>query len=526
MHWADVIAEDMAKRGEKHIIATGITPSGPIHIGNMREILTGDLVARAARERGLDATLIYIGDTFDPLRRVYPFLPPEYSQYVGMPLSEIPCPCSSHSSYAEHFLEPFLKSLQTLGIDAEVLLSHEMYRKKMYSEAARRVIENRERIREILTEVSGRELPPDWFPYIPRCSACGRLNTTTATGYSHPFVSYRCKCGYEGKADIRTDGGKLPWRVDWPSRWWFLNVTVEPFGKDHAAAGGSYDTASRIVREVFGREPPYPVVYEWIQLKGKGAMSSSKGIAISAVEMLKMTPPEVLRYLVARTKPFRHIDFDPGMGILNLVDDYERAERIYFGLESGEELEDIKRAYELSLVDPSRRPERPLAVPYRHLVTLVQIKPSFEEILKTVKRTELSGGNLTEEDTERIRQRAEAARYWLDRYAPESLKITLYEEPPERAVKELDEEAVEALEVMREALLRIPWDAEEIHNTVYEASRAHGIDPRKTFQAFYLIFLGSRRGPRLGYFLSTMRRAEVLRRIERALEMVRSHGKG
>lgn len=526
MHWADVVAEELAKRGGKHTIATGITPSGPIHIGNMREILTGDIVARAARERGLDAKLIYIGDTFDPLRRVYPFLPSEYSQYVGMPLSEIPCPCSSHSSYAEHFLEPFLESLQAVGVEAEVLLSHDMYRRGMYAQAIRRVIESRERIREILVEVSGRELPEGWFPYLPRCSACGRLNTTTVTGYSHPYVHYICSCGHQGEADIRKDSGKLPWRVDWPSRWWFLDVTVEPFGKDHAAAGGSYDTASRIVREVFGREPPYPVVYEWIQLKGKGAMSSSKGIAISAVEMLKMTPPEVLRYLVARTKPFRHIDFDPGLGLLNLVDDYEKAERVYFGMESVEDAEDIRRAYELSLVNPSKRPKHPIPVPYRHLVTLVQIKPGFEDVIRTIERTELSGGRLSEEDVERIRRRAEAVQYWLERYAPESLRITLHGEPTDEAVEELDQEAVRALEVMRDALLSIPWDAEAIHNTVYETSRGNGIDPRKTFQAFYLILLGRRRGPRLGYFLSTMSREEVLRRIDRALEKVRAHGKG
>lgn len=526
MHWADVVAEEMAKRGGEHTVATGITPSGPIHIGNMREILTGDIVARAARERGLEVKLIYIGDTYDPLRRVYPFLPPEYSQYVGMPLSEIPCPCSSHTSYAEHFLEPFLESLDALGVEAEVLLSHEMYRRGMYGEAAKRVIEMRDRIREILVEVSGRELPDDWFPYLPRCSSCGRLNTTAVTGYSYPYVRYSCQCGHEGEADIRKDGGKLPWRVDWPSRWWFLNVTVEPFGKDHAAAGGSYDTASRIVREVFGREPPYPVVYEWIQLKGKGAMSSSKGIAVSAVEMLKMTPPEVLRYLIARTKPFRHIDFDPGLGILNLVDDYEKAEKAYFGLESVEDEEEIKRSYELAQVKPSRIPGRPIAVPYRHLVTLVQIKPTFEDIIRTIERTELSGGKLGEEEVESIRQRVEAVRYWLERYAPENLRITLYQEPPEEAVKELDDEAVRALEVMRDGLLSIPWEAEAIHNAVYEVSRGHGIDPRKTFQAFYLILLGRRRGPRLGYFLSTMSREEVLRRIDRALEMVRAHGKG
>ena len=46
MHWADFAALTLSKRGNKHIIASGITPSGEFHIGHLREILTGDMVMR------------------------------------------------------------------------------------------------------------------------------------------------------------------------------------------------------------------------------------------------------------------------------------------------------------------------------------------------------------------------------------------------------------------------------------------------------------------------------------------------
>ncbi|MDK2832670.1 MAG: lysyl-tRNA synthetase, class, partial [Methanolobus sp.] len=39
-HWADVIADEVLAKGKKHLVATGITPSGHIHIGNMREVVT------------------------------------------------------------------------------------------------------------------------------------------------------------------------------------------------------------------------------------------------------------------------------------------------------------------------------------------------------------------------------------------------------------------------------------------------------------------------------------------------------
>ncbi|MCK9587434.1 MAG: lysine--tRNA ligase, partial [Methanothrix soehngenii] len=46
IHWADVIAEKLEGSGP-HTIATGITPSGPVHIGNMREVMTAEAVYRA-----------------------------------------------------------------------------------------------------------------------------------------------------------------------------------------------------------------------------------------------------------------------------------------------------------------------------------------------------------------------------------------------------------------------------------------------------------------------------------------------
>ena len=62
MHWADVIAQALEKKGKTHLIASGITPSGEFHIGHLREILTGDMVTRACKNRGLDAESVFIVD--------------------------------------------------------------------------------------------------------------------------------------------------------------------------------------------------------------------------------------------------------------------------------------------------------------------------------------------------------------------------------------------------------------------------------------------------------------------------------
>ena len=134
IHWADVIAEKLEKSGP-HTIATGITPSGPVHIGNMREVMTAEAVYRALLDRGVEAKLIYIADTYDRLRRLYPFLPESFTEHIGKPLSDIPCPLGCCASYADHFLNPFLKSMERLGIKPQVYRADVLYKEGKYNEA-------------------------------------------------------------------------------------------------------------------------------------------------------------------------------------------------------------------------------------------------------------------------------------------------------------------------------------------------------------------------------------------------------
>ncbi|RLF40092.1 MAG: lysine--tRNA ligase, partial [Thermoplasmata archaeon] len=192
VHWADVVVEKLAAKGGRHVLATAITPSGPIHVGNLREILTTEAIYRALKERGVDAELLYIGDTFDPLRKVYPFLPPSYEKYIGMPLSDIPCPCGAHENYAAHFLEPFFESLKEIGIRPRKEYAHEMYRSGRYNEAIKLALDNAETIREIMKRVAKRELPSSWMPFNVKCSSCGRLDGEI-TSYEYPIARYACR---------------------------------------------------------------------------------------------------------------------------------------------------------------------------------------------------------------------------------------------------------------------------------------------------------------------------------------------
>ncbi len=500
MHWADAEEKDLPN---EPLIATGVAPSGPIHLGGLKELLTGEAISRSSNGK-----LILIVDSIDPLRKLYPFLDEGFEKYIGMPLSEIPCPCGEEDSYSEHFLKPFLRSLDRLGVEVNVKFAHEMYDEGEYEEATRTVLESKDVVKDIIEGKTGRDLPEDWFPYNPLCSECGKIDGTKAIGFEDPYVEYVCECGHEGRAHIGKKEGKLPWRCDWAARWWILGIECEPFGKDHAASGGSWDTGKEIIKKVFESEPPHPVVYEWIHLKGEGPMSSSKGVAVTVEDMIKMVGPEAVRFLIMKNKPNTHIEFDTGLGILDLMDEYDKYEEIYFEEKSG----DKARTYELSQVEgpPDEKPQR---IPYRHLVNLVQIYDDYEQIWEVAKNT----GQIEEdnkEDYERFEERAANVEFWLENFAPDMVKFSLKEELPEIG---LDEEERSFLSKYLENLQDCRWKSEELHRLVHQCAEEVEVGKGKAFRSFYKILLGEKKGPRLGRFLSQLDKDFVMERIRDAL---------
>ena len=104
-HWADITAEKVLRqRGEKevYVCASGITPSGTVHIGNFREVMSVDLVVRALRERGKKVRFIYSWDDYDVFRKVPKNMPqPELlEQYLRMPITLVPDTLGRAENYA------------------------------------------------------------------------------------------------------------------------------------------------------------------------------------------------------------------------------------------------------------------------------------------------------------------------------------------------------------------------------------------------------------------------------------------
>ena len=72
-------------------------------------------------------------------------------------------------------------------------------------------------------------------------------------------------------------------------------------------------------------------------------MSGSKGNVILLSDLYEVLEPGVIRFLYARHRPNKEIKIDLGLGLLNLYDEFDKVERIYFGLEKAKNEEEAQR---------------------------------------------------------------------------------------------------------------------------------------------------------------------------------------
>jgi len=519
MHWADHTAQTLQERGGSQVIASGITPSGEFHVGHLREILTAEMIHRACLDAGMDSRYIFIVDSMDPLRRIYDFLSPAYERYIGHPLAYIPAPGPDGepdpdgASYAEHFLVPFLEALREIGVEPEVVMNHETYESGAFADKIHSAIEQRDEVRQVIEEVSGREVPEDWFPYNPLGSD-GSLDGVRVTGYEHPHVHWVDSHGVEGTSDIRTGQGKLPWRIDWAARWGIHGITCEPAGKDHGAAGGSYDTGIPIC-EMLGSQPPHKMVYEWIQLKGMGPMSSSTGVTVGPMDALRLVPPEIMRYVIARGKVGRHIDFDTGPALFQTADEYER---LVTEPPSGSD-DDLSRrqqvardtqlaALRLSQVESGSDPTDSIGgVSFRHLAMLAQIKSNDDDVWDSLRRS----SHLDGEPSDTLSGRMRRMRNWVDGpHFPDAAKIVVQSSVGEEARANLTEEHEDFLSALSGALSDCEWTDGAIADCIRATIAATGIGGRDAYVALYWVILGKHHGPKASSLMAEMESGHLL----------------
>jgi len=493
--WADKIADDIIKqRGKKkeYICASGITPSGTVHIGNFREIITTDLVVRALKEKGKKVRFIYSWDDYDRFRKVPDNIPEEkkkeYEGYIGKPVSDVPSPYGDKKSYARHFEEKFEESLKRVGISPEFVRQNEMNKKCKYSRLIKKALDERKEIIKILDKYREQPLEKDWMPIEVYCEHCNRDNTKieNVDGYK---IEYSCECGHYGEFDFRKKGlVKLKWRVDWPARWSYEKVDFEPGGNDHSVYGGSYTTGKEISKKIYDYDAPMYVMYDFVSVKGQeGKMSKSKGNVLTLEEVEEIYEPEIARYLFVGTRPNKGFEISFDNDVIKIYEDYDELERKYY---SGKADEQEKKIYEFSRLKVSKT--KPDKISFRHMVTLVQ----------TGKTSGLKGAN---------KIRAEKVANWLENYAGDDMKFEIQEE-----IKiDLNGSEKEALKILRERLKEKNFNEDELLNEFYGIAEEVGIEPKDFFGVAYGVIIGKAKGPRLASLILAVGKNKIIKLLDK-----------
>ncbi len=524
VHWADINAEKIVREKgappdrphEHYTCASGITPSGTVHIGNFREIISVELVVRALRDRGYRARFIYSWDDYDVFRKVPSNVPnrAEFEQYLRMPITLVPDPAGLDESFARANERELEALLEVVGVEPEYIYQAERYRASRYADGIRTALERRDRIRELLNEHRSDPLPEDWWP-VSVFSGFTNKDTTTVLDWDGEWgLTYRCdETGNTETVDLRSTAlVKLPWRIDWPMRWAFETVDFEPAGKDHHSEGGSFDTARGVVREIYEFEPPVTFQYDFLSIKGRGGkISSSSGEVIGLREVLEVYQPELVRYLFAGTRPNSEFAISFDLDVIKIYEDYDKCERIYFGLEEVNEKRRNKEAriYELSQV--REIPERPAPqLAFRHLCNQVQITDGdIGKALELALGTERLA-SLTAAERRRLERRAKCALFWVRRFAPEDYRFELarFDSAPV-ALDENERAAVRGVAELIDARFE-ELDEKQLQQELYDLARELEIEPKAMFLAMYRVLIGKEKGPRLAGFLKTIGRERCL----------------
>lgn len=507
-HWTDVTAEKIIReKGDKkkYVLAAGITPSGVVHVGNFREMITVELVKRALEKRGKQVRFIYSWDDYDVFRKVPKNMPKQsmLKEHLRKAIVDVPDPYDEEDSYARHNEVAVEEDIAKVGIVPEFICQNKMYRDGKYVKEIKAALESNDKIKEILNNYREKPLEKNWLPITLFCPACGKDTLTEIKWLGDYQIFYKCECGQEEEFNFKERPLlKLKWRVDWPMRWSYEKVDFEPGGKDHSASGGSFDTGKQICKEVWNFDAPSYIMYEWIGIKGKGQFASSAGNVITVGELLEVYEPEIVRYLFAGTRPNREFAITFDTDVLAIYEEFDKCERVYFGEDKVKEKDEakFKAAYELSYIG-----KIPKTIPYqpsiRHLTNVLQVN-NFD-IDKTIGYFEKELKNA--HDKKRLRVRAECAKNWIQKYAPEDFRFTVQEKVQVTLAKQ--EKAI--LHELATKLEEKDWTDVELHEEMYILCKNNDFLPKDFFKLAYRVLINKERGPKLASFILEIGKGKV-----------------
>ncbi|MEV5161804.1 lysine--tRNA ligase [Streptomyces sp. NPDC053728] len=547
----DVIAESERRApGKPVVVASGLSPSGPIHLGNLREVMTPHLVADEIRRRGHTVRHLISWDDYDRYRKVpngVEGVDDSWQAHIGKPLTSVPAPAgSAYPNWAEHFKAAMTEALDELGVEYDGISQTEQYLAGTYREQVLHAMRHRADIDTVLdryrtkkdgaagakggrkpqqkkvdeaeleaAEGSGAADEDDggsgsagYFPYKPYCGNCEK-DLTVVTSYDDDTteLNYTCSaCGFAETVRLNEfNRGKLVWKVDWPMRWAYEGVIFEPSGVDHSSPGSSFVVGGQIVREIFDGVQPIGPMYAFVGISGMAKMSSSKGGVPTPADALKIMEAPLLRWLYARRKPNQSFKIAFDQEIQRLYDEWDSLAR---KVADGSVLPADAAAYARAVgTAAGELPATPRPLPYRTLASVADITAGAEDQTLRILGDLDPSSPLTSLDE--VRPRLDRAESWITTQVPAEARTIVRDEPDKELLGSLDEQGRESLGLLLEGL-DSHWSLDGLTTLVYGVPKVlEGLAPdarptpelkvaqRSFFALLYRLLVGRDTGPRL-----------------------------
>ncbi|WP_101389478.1 lysine--tRNA ligase [Streptomyces sp. TLI_146] len=544
--FADEVIADSERRapGKPVVVASGLSPSGPIHLGNLREVMTPHLVADEIRRRGYEVRHLISWDDYDRYRKVpngVPGIDDSWAEHIGRPLTSVPAPAgSAYPNWAEHFKAAMTEALAELGVEYDGISQTRQYTSGAYREQVLHAMKHRGDIDAILEQYRTKKAPAKkgqkpvdeaeleaaegsgaaaeddgtgsagYFPYKPYCGGCNKdLTVVSAYDDETTELTYTCSaCGFSETVRLSEfNRGKLVWKVDWPMRWAYEGVIFEPSGVDHSSPGSSFQVGGQIV-SIFGGEQPIGPMYAFVGISGMAKMSSSKGGVPTPADALKIMEPQLLRWLYARRKPNQSFKIAFDQEIQRLYDEWDKLEA---KVADGSVLPADAAAYaRAARTAAGELPRTPRPMPYRTLASVVDITAGHDE--QTVRiLSDLDPANPLS-SLDEVRPRLDKAEAWINTQVPADQRTVVREEPDTELLATLDDQARESLRLLVSGL-DDHWSLDGLTHLVYGVPKVQAgfsadatpkeLPPeiktaqRTFFALLYHLLVGRDTGPRL-----------------------------
>ncbi|MGW7639159.1 lysine--tRNA ligase [Streptomyces decoyicus] len=539
----EVIAEAERRAPGKPIVcASGLSPSGPIHLGNLREVMTPHLVADEIRRRGHEVRHLISWDDYDRYRKVpeVPGVDKSWNEHIGKPLTSVPAPAgSAYPNWAEHFKAAMCEALAEMGVEYDGISQTEQYTAGVYRDQVLHAMKHRADIDAILGQYRTKKAPAKksqkpvdeaeleaaegsgaaaeddgsggsagYFPYKPYCGQCEK-DLTTVTSYDDETteLAYTCtECGFGETVRLNEfNRGKLVWKVDWPMRWAYEGVIFEPSGVDHSSPGSSFVVGGQIVRQIFDGAQPIGPMYAFVGISGMAKMSSSRGGVPTPGDALKIMEAPLLRWLYARRKPNQSFKIAFDQEIQRLYDEWDKLES---KVADGSALPADAAAYSRAArTAAGELPRTPRPLPYRTLASVADITAGHDEqTLRILSELDPDSPVTSLDET---RPRLDKAEYWINTQVPAEQRTIVRDQPDEELLGTLDEQARGSLRLLLEGLDE-HWSLDGLTTLVYGVPKVQaGLEPdakptpelkvaqRAFFALLYQLLVGRDTGPRL-----------------------------